>query len=133
MTAVQAILVGTFHQDIHVAAPAPPAPPPPAHVPKSYTVSGAGAGSWNGLYTLDHEHADSDSVQGSTLVWTQSTDKKHQLYWAREEAQGAWRLAIRGQAVYYLGEGGQGGGLPPLTGWQVEGAGKAPPPTLIAD
>ena len=128
MTAVQAILVSTFNQDIHVVKASPA--PPPGHAPKSYTVSGAGDAAWNGVYTLDVDQAESaDSVKGDGLMWTQSTNRKHQLY----KSMGAWRLAVRAQAVYYLASGESGrGGLPPLTGWLVESAGKAPAPMLIA-
>ena len=86
-----------------------------------YQVNGAGNASWNGKYNLV------GSVSSRPL-YQLSANAANQLYLDK----GAWRLAIRGQRVFYVA-GSNADSLPPLAGWAVyPGGGAAPAPTLVA-
>jgi hypothetical protein len=125
VTTVQTILVNRFGQQIHGPPDGPTPRPPTPPAPKYYNVTGAGSESWNGQYVLKGDY-DSSPLYQSVAASDQ------QLY--LEADKGAWRLAVMGKQVYYLG-GSASDRLPPTTGWTVPpggGGGEAPAPTLTA-
>ena len=112
VTKLQEILVGTFHQVIHVPSPTPP----PANLPSYYNVTSAGTTQWNGKYV----HAASGALEYHSTSCASCA-----LY----EYQGVWRLAVQGKDIVY--QANQPSGLPPNNpdAWSL-GSGKAPLPRL---
>ena len=113
VSAVQDILVSTFHQRIH----GPPGGPLPGPAPAYYNVSGAGKASLNGQYkATGNQVNDRPEYCGGTPACLYSND-------------GVWRIAILGQELFYVANAVSA--LPPLTGWHCAN-GTAPAPILTA-
>ena len=120
---VQDTLTNVFNQIVHLP---PPVPSGPYTGRSQYTVVGAGSPEWNGEYTLVES--------GGSPILRQTSNSSHALY----AFQGAWRLGIEGEGLFYVASMSTGSNGPPLTGWTIPvekpglvGPGSAPAPHLL--
>jgi hypothetical protein len=117
VSAVQAVLTGTFGQTIHV--------PPPAPHPQYFNVSGAGDAVWNGQFARTEQTSSGEPV----YVKTSSAGCPNQLPCSLYAWGGGWRLASEGKELFYTNRAG--GPTRPARGWAVAD-GASPAPTLAA-
>ena len=159
---VQAILSGTFRQRVHgppQANPAPPSPPNAQYYTVDGAGSSDWNGMYLPADEAVHARARAELAADASSRWASGaqvesndgfgsglvTPLGHAMYHNAACTKkvgsvcslyaegGVWRLAVYGnaQTLQYVA-GSDSGGAPPLTGWTVAVAGKAPAPTLKA-